>query len=229
MRVLNATQFKGAPDFGEKLPVVYEQFIFDGVTHANTGTQLNTDNLKARMAGNALVCLDVETHGSPQELKGLTRWADTYGDAPFGYFGSALEIHDPRILVSGSSQQIAWMALFDQYANILRNTDALFPSLYTWIADPIAWADSAVLMIEQYRRVAPNLPVYPFVWMESPLDGQEGWSVGDAMWHLQIKTLSRLCDGVVVWGGYRKIAGSWVQQPWDINNKWLPILNAINM
>jgi hypothetical protein len=121
----------------------------------------------------------------------------------FGYFG-VLPIPDyPRSQVRGSRAYRQWQRDNDRSAALERRLDFLFPCLYTRDPDRAEWLAMASASICEARRLSRK-PIYPFLWPEYH-DGNRllGGTLIDAeFWALQLDTVYRLADGLVIWGGY---------------------------
>lgn len=107
---------------------------------------------------------------------------------------------------------LAWQAANDRLRPLAAKMDTLYPSLYTFYEDRDGWQKYAQANIAEARRYGK--PVVPFLWMkyhdsEPALAGQQ---VPADYWQLQLDTVRRRADAVVVWGGW--------QEPWDGNAAW---------
>jgi hypothetical protein len=96
------------------------------------------------------------------------------------------------------------------------HVDALYPSLYTFYAEPAKWVALAQRYISEAKRIGPGKPVRPFIWpqyhdvMRGPLAGTY---VDYDYWMLQLTTIREAgVSGIVFWGGY--------QTQWDNTQGW---------
>lgn len=113
----------------------------------------------------------------------------------------------------------AWQEENDRLALLEKQVDVLFPSLYTFYDDKEGWRRYAIAQICEARRIS-NKPVIAFLWPEYHDSNQrvrDRFLPGD-YWQLQLETVYRYADGVVIWGGYDLQN----RQPrdWDENAEW---------
>ena len=113
--------------------------------------------------------------------------------------------------------------------------DALCPSLYTYYDGEgeqrefqiSQWQGFARRTLEVGRDIAPELPIYPFVW---PRFHGGGGLAGEPFvppeyWRAELETLADAADGVVLWGGYDPDARA--QRPWDESAPWWEITRDV--
>lgn len=104
--------------------------------------------------------------------------------------------HRPRF----EQEYRLWQASNDYAAVLARKVDYVFPSLYTFYGDREGWQLVAELTIQEARKYGK--PVIPFLWMDFHEGGdQKGKAVPADYWRLELETVRRLADGVVIWGG----------------------------
>jgi Hyaluronidase len=139
-------------------------------------------------------------------------------DAPsvqFGYYATA-PIRDYWSVMAGpqSAAYKGWQKQNDAVAPIAEQADALFPSLYTFYADPAGWQKYAIANIAEARRIAPGKPVYVFLWpqYDASTGAQGGDYLPDDYWKMELETAKQYADGIVIWGGWT--------ETWDNNASW---------
>ncbi|RWM80803.1 MAG: hypothetical protein EOR81_07450 [Mesorhizobium sp.] len=98
-------------------------------------------------------------------------------------------------------------------SSLVPYVDVLFPSLYTFYGDKDAWIAYAQANIGEARRIAPEKPVYCFLW---PQFHKTLAFLPGEFWYAQLKTCRRLADGIVIWGTMR---GGPSDGPADWNEK----------
>jgi hypothetical protein len=138
---------------------------------------------------------------------------------PIGYYG-ALPGRDywRAIRGPGTAEYRAWQRENDRLAPLERGVDLLFPSVYAFYDDPQGWVTYATAQICEARRISSK-PVYVFLWFEyHPGTRPAGEFIPAAFWRLQLETVRRLADGVVIWGGYDQVALR--ARPWDPSAPW---------
>lgn len=87
--------------------------------------------------------------------------------------------------------------------------DAVFPSLYTYIANPSDWDRYAAENIREARKYGK--PVFAFIWPRYHEDSKGGIGlqrIPDKDWRRQLDTCRRHADGVVIWD-YAKDKEAW--------------------
>ena len=92
---------------------------------------------------------------------------------------------------------------------------ATLPSLYTITSSVNDWKRRAQAQIDEARRLAPDVPVYPFLWPDyHPQGGRypKDLALSGSYWRKQLEFLSSRADGVVIWGGK--------DQVWSESDAW---------
>lgn len=122
-------------------------------------------------------------------------------------------------------------------AQVLPHVDALCPSLYTYYDAPTAsgrlaaieqWKTFAAETIRQARRVAPDKPVYAFLWPHF----HNGGSYSDfrelpaEYWRAQLELMLELADGVILWGG-ANITARTGRLAWRENSPWWQVTQEV--
>jgi len=138
----------------------------------------------------------------------------------YGFYG-APPVRDYWRAVSAPSDEKyrRWQSENDQLAPLEKQVDVLFPSLYTFYPDRSGWALYAKAQICEARRLSRK-PVYAFLWPQyHESNKQLGGSLIDAgFWKLQLETVHRYADGVVIWGGWNNAANA--PSRWDDKADW---------
>jgi hypothetical protein len=118
-----------------------------------------------------------------------------------------------------------WLQTNDIIASqVTPHVDFLAPSCYTFYdsgsQDRERWVAATIAVVQEARRVAPGKPVYPFIWPQfHPSAGRTGEYLPVEFWRLQLDTVRKLVDGVIIWGGYDVFEKN-VPYPWDEEAPW---------
>ena len=90
--------------------------------------------------------------------------------------------------------------------------DAFFPSLYTFNDDRAAWARRVRNDVAIARSIAPQLPVYLYLWPQYHEGTPKALQYLNASyWSFQLRTAARYANGVVIWSGTSKNSSTrWV-------------------
>jgi hypothetical protein len=140
-----------------------------------------------------------------------------YGFFPLGGYGREIEAGD-------AAATIIWQRQNDAMHRLLAEVDFLAPSLYTLLDNPAGWTTQARATICEARRLSKK-PVYPFLWPEfhegSPF---KNTPVPVQFWTVQIDTLARYADGMVLWDGWDFVKSR--IKPWDGNAPWWRITKS---
>lgn len=222
-RVFDGTYFTNKPDLSvygiEPLNLVYEGGVFQ-----TSSTDMPPPSALRRlsaecMAAKGITVLDVERWvGLPnaaQLFAGLITALEQFSPGlKLGYY-SGIPENDYWRAISGPSSAgyVKWQQENSQLQTVADQVDYLFPSLYTFYNDPKGWVAYAEANIAEARRLAKGKPVYAFLWFDyhnsNPVLG--GTQIPPDFWRLELDTVKRLADGVVIWGG----GGNW-----DSNAPW---------
>jgi len=101
--------------------------------------------------------------------------------------------------------------------------DYVSPSLYTFYDDQQGWVEYAIDNIKEAKKSGKK--VYPFIWPQyhqsSALAGQ---LIPGDYWRLQLETIYKHADGVIIWGGYKVDWSSSVSET-DVTNWWYQTLD----
>jgi hypothetical protein len=134
---------------------------------------------------------------------------------PVGYYGVIPIIDYWRAIgLPNSKPYQAWQAENDLFQPVADAVDVLFPSLYTFYDDQSGWTKYAIANLSEARRLARGKPIYAFIWPQyhdsNPKLGLT--FIPGKFWTLQLQTLAKYADGVVIWGGWQKV--------WDERSEW---------
>jgi hypothetical protein len=94
-----------------------------------------------------------------------------------------------------------WQAENDRLVPMAGAVDILFPSIYTFYEDQEGWLTYAKAQIDESRRLAPDKPVYAFLWPEyhPSNDERRGEPIESGYWRVQLEFLREHADGVIIW------------------------------
>lgn len=143
------------------------------------------------------------------KLKGLS-------GVSLGYYGN-LPVRDywGAVDKTTSTKYKNWQRDNDRVKSLAGVVDTVYPSIYTFYNDQLAWRQYAIAQISEARRVAPGKPVIAFLWPHyheaSPIPYRNQYVAAD-FWRQQLETMYRVADGVVIWGGW--------QEQWDPSAPW---------
>ena len=119
-----------------------------------------------------------------------------------GYYGLP-PIRDYWRAIRGpnDSRYQGWQAENDRLRPIAEQADVMFPSIYTFYPDPDGWLRYAEAQIAEARRLAPDKPIVAFLMpiYHPSNDELGGQPIDPDYWLLQLETMRRLADGVVLW------------------------------
>lgn len=146
----------------------------------------------------------------------LGDWSRTSAaGVPVSYYGlSPLRDYWRAIKQPETAEYRLWQAENDRLQPLAVHMDALTPSLYTFYDDVEGWKRYAAANVREARRLAPEKPLYPFIWPQyhnsnAQLSGQY---LSYAYWTQELRTLEQITDGVVIWNGS--------PAAWDPNAAW---------
>lgn len=139
-----------------------------------------------------------------ERLQHIVGWIrDEYPRVRLGYFGIMPSAAVTWALAPAESREgVAWRRANSRLDSLAASMDVVLPSLYSYSNDPDRWVRVAVANIKAARRYGK--PVYAFVWPKySERNAELSYQyVGDDFWRLQLETVCRYADGVVLWGGW---------------------------
>jgi Hyaluronidase len=181
---------------------------------------------------NLLLAIDLEhwpVRGTRQEMEliaaryiTLITWVRESGyKGPIGFYGlPPLRDYWRAIKDPESAEYKRWQVENDAYQSLANAVDVMLPSLYTFYDDIAGWETYAVANLREARRLAPNKPIYPYLWPQfHNSNSQLGYQfVSREMWARELEVVARYADGVVLWGS----GEGWNEQaPWWLETKAL--------
>lgn len=223
-RVFDATTFRDKPDLSiygiEPVNIVYEGSVFMPDKPSNS---LPSDGSIKRVATAAkasqgISIIDVELW---QWLPNITelyvkltqQLKIANPELKMGYYSIVPKRDYWRAKEGPSSEKYKmWQLENDQLQDIADCVDYLIPSLYTFYDYQPGWVAYAEANIAEARRLARGKPVYVFLWFQYHESNPELKlkPIPADYWKLQLETVRRLADGIVLWGGVN----------WDPNAPW---------
>ena len=223
--VFDGTYFTNKPDLSaygiQPLNLVYENPLFPA--NSPTDAMPQASDIKSVdlqcVAAKGITVLDIERWIGLPDAVGLyagliANFKILSPQLKLGYYSLVPE-NDYWRAISGpnSAQHLQWQQENNQLQAIADQVDYLFPSLYTFYADQTGWVAYAEANIAEARRLAKGKPVYAFLWFDYHNSNATlgGTPIPPDFWRLELDTVRRLADGVVIWGG----GGNW-----DPNAAW---------
>jgi hypothetical protein len=180
-------------------------------------------------AKESLVAIDIEhwpltgdvitVHESVRKYKQVARWFHEAAPAlPIGFFGIVpMSAYGWSLKGPESSEYKAWQQINDRLIPLAQEVDVVFPHAYTYYSQPdqAAWVRYAEENIKEARRYGK--PVYVFLWFRYETLGlNAGKDIPPSFWRLQLETVRKHADGVVIWGGW----GSKGPEAWTEDAPW---------
>jgi hypothetical protein len=226
--------FTGKPSTADlklkPLTTIYQQTLIPP-DHSMPTQAAISKALAAYATSTETLCLDVETFGPGYtdaasaaitvanylELLRMCRVACP--TVKFGFYG-LLPIRDywSTMPTSAPTNLALWHQRNDYLLPLAAKVDVLFPSLYTFYADPVGWLFYANANVAEGRRIAKGKPIYPFIWPyyhnAAPVEIRNTLIPPD-YWRTQLDMLAVIADGAVLWGGF--------QIPWDPAAPWFQV------
>jgi hypothetical protein len=135
----------------------------------------------------------------------LSWFREAVPDRSVGLYGIVPMIDYWRAIERPSSAlHLEWVADSERALSLVGLVDVLFPSLYTFYVDQKGWVAYATAQLIEARRLAAGKPVYVFLWPQyhnsNPFVGER--YLPDEYWKLELDTVRKYADGVVLWGGW---------------------------
>lgn len=179
-------------------------------------------------AKEGLVAIDIEhwpltgnvntVQESMRKYQQIARWF--HEAAPtlrIGFFGIVpMAAYGWSLKGAESSEYKEWQQINDRLIPLVQEVDVVYPHIYTYYPDQAAWVRFAVENIKEARRYGK--PVYVFLWPQyvETAGSYAGKDVPPEYWRLQLETVGKYADGLVIWGGWGKTGPEkWNEQaPW---------------
>jgi hypothetical protein len=122
-------------------------------------------------------------------------------------------IRNSKKLASGYAD---WQAVNRSMQPIADQVDVIMPSLYTFYKDRAGWLIYAEENIKEARKYGK--PVYIYLWPQYTPDTDAKLAraefIDHDFWKLQLETVFRLADGVIIW------TPKGINQKWNENAPW---------
>jgi hypothetical protein len=173
------------------------------------------------LAPTALTALDIEHWLVPERIQSyldtLALWRHHHPQIRTGYYSVAPKRDYWRAIKGPADPKYKqWQQENDALSALAVAVDVLFPSLYTFYDDPESWVKYAQANIAEARRYETQ--VYGFLWPQYHNSNPHlAYQYIDRdFWRLQLETVTGLCDGVVIWGGWL----SDTRLAWNDNAVW---------
>jgi len=119
-----------------------------------------------------------------------------------------------------SNRYKAWMTKNDMLNHIVSDADIIMPSLYTFYTDKNGWVKFAEEIIKEARRNNPNKKIYAFIWPQYHVSNwlRGGDYIDSEFWRLQLETVYKYADSVIIWGGWDDRNGTHLA--WEDELEW---------
>jgi len=141
----------------------------------------------------------------------LAHWAHEAAPGHLvGYYGHGLFPEEPGKEYAAETREF------------LKSIDAFFPSMYVHgTQTPEQWRQKLELLLQQARQIAPEKPVYPYLWGQYHEGGPHALEfVSGEYEKFQLENCVKYgCDGVVYWSGGKP--------PWTPATRELPWFKTV--
>lgn len=235
--VFDGTLYHSKPDLSrlgfKPLKIIYVTEFGEDWYYGPTKMQLPHEEVVKRVAKTAagrerLVVIDIEhwpLTGAPTTVqeslakyRKIAKWfREAAPSLELGFFGIVpMAAYGWSLKGSESLEYQSWQQINATLVPLAEETDVLFPYLYTYYPDQAKWVRFATENIKEARRYGK--PVYVFLWpqYEEKAGQFAGKPVPADYWELQLETIRKFADGVVIWGGW----GSNGPEPWNEDAPW---------
>lgn len=235
--VLDGTLYRSKPDLSslgfKPLKIIYVSEFGKDWSSGPTKMQLPPEDVVKQVARTAaatesLVVIDIEhwpLAGSPslvqESLDKYRRIATWFHEAAstmeIGFFGIVPRAAYGWSLKGADSWEYqSWQQVNEALAPLAEKVDVMFPYAYTYYPDQAEWVRFATENIKEARRYGK--PVYVFLWPQYVDNAGKlaGKPVPEDYWKLQLETVRKLADGMVIWGGW----GPNGPEPWNEDAPW---------
>lgn len=238
-KIYDATIFSDKPDISQfnigYIKIIYPNEIWiDGGSNkmppSNSILKESAERVLKKIDNTVeFICLDIESWPVVGDIKSVTinkmyfidtikRYKAAMPGKKIGLYG-VLPIRNYYDAINQDSPgYFKWKSSVENLADIAREVDVVFPSLYTFTTNQDEWVKYAESNIRAAKQF--NKPVIPLIW---PQYHQSNKVVGlepipADFWRLQLETIAANADGVIIWGGWdtknRK------RYKWDDNAEW---------
>ena len=225
-KVFDALLFKETPDLSKygfkKINLIYEDGVISTDYHVKDPVDIKrrfvdrekivAQAKKSMLAPGAPTCLDVE-HWSIDNLQ-----TQKYAIAQYVDLIRQYRSVDKKSLVSVFHYGSASPEIYNA-------SSVIYPCYYTHDANPNVWigmVNNSMIRINKYAKNGKKKPVYAFIWPQNnPQPGKPDFGykfVDRKVWRMQLETLYKLVDGIVIWSHYRDEKGKLIyfdtKMPW---------------
>lgn len=131
--------------------------------------------------------------------------------------------HTASLMPTEHASYLAWEQTNQAANEIAKQSDILFPSLYTMTTDMDRWSTYAVQNVIQAKKYWPQKPIIPFLWPQYhngvPSIGLQ--YIDPYFWKHQLMIVYQLCDGCILWKNWTNplqewdYAFPWFQPTWE--------------
>jgi hypothetical protein len=119
-----------------------------------------------------------------------------------GYYAIIPQADYWRALDIPVGARAQWQRDNDLAQRLEPHVDLIFPSIYTFYDDRVGWVKRAETAVCEARRLSKK-PVIVFLWPEYHESATKaGEYISPDYWELQLRTIHRVADGVIIFGGY---------------------------
>lgn len=163
---------------------------------------------------------DKQMNTNLARYESVLRWMRN--EAPglkLGYFGHLpMTAYGWSIRGQGSRAYRRWQIENKKRGALAPLVDAIYPPLYTYFPNQRDWVRFAIANLREAHRYGK--PVYAFLWPQYvERNNQVGLQYLPAkFWRLQLETVRKYADGVVIWGGWDGKHGG--PATWDETAPW---------
>jgi len=250
-KVFDGTMYNGKPrvlrGIFPTVSIVYESWVWPSVESRKELPDKRKFESRLRMlkSSSGLAILDIEAwpvrgyrykpwvvESSLDKYLVLMDWAEKgRPDLKWGMFGLVLPNNYPASVSDPKSRKYDWWQKEnDRMVRLVKRTKLVFPSFYTYEKDPAQWLKSVQAKRKELGRLYDG-PVYPFIWPQyydhKPADPALWlkYIPGD-FWRMQLETVCRIADGVVIWGGWdfeKRRRAKWDESAewWKVTRKFI--------
>lgn len=235
--VFDGTLYRSKPDLShlgfKPLKIIYVAEFGERWYGGPSRMQLPEEDVVKRVAASAavmerMVAVDIEhwpltgTHSTVQEslakyLQIATWFHEAAPSMQMGFFGIVpMAAYGWSLKGAESVEYQSWQRINASLIPLAQEVDVVFPHIYTYYPDRAEWVRFATENIKEARRYGKS--VHVFLWpryteMAGSLAGKD---VPADYWKLQLETVRKLADGVVIWGGW----GDKGPESWDEAAPW---------
>lgn len=214
-RVFDGMNFAAKPDLRAlgllPIEIVYEASLFD--PKSGPDGEVSPERLRAvgsRTAKSEIpVVLDVERWAGLPDARNryatlIARVRRLNPERTFGYYAVVPKQDYWRANSTvGGREFEQWKKENDAMQVVADSVDVVYPSLYTFYDDPLAWVHYATANLREARRIARGKPVIAFLWpmYHESNEALRGRYLSREYWRIELDTARRYADGIVIWGG----------------------------